>query len=257
MEESAIKAMRDAHPHKPYVPIKDRIISDITVEGFDTSLQKYALELAFIKHFGSCGNILSVRFVNSFAYIRFEGKGAQDKALQLDGTDVGGWTAIVKPAVRPLQSSFSCARIAEEFKLFVSGHDTCPPEIDIKIALRNHLSSCGVVTDISLLPSGRAIITIGGEGCVEKALELSGRQVGEMNLLVNTGKRTTEIRKSRRLINDNACGYVLGTCSREVAKRRKEEIAKDKKKEREMKMKEKEKKEKEKKEKKEKKKALF
>ncbi|KAL1223123.1 Nucleolin 1 [Cardamine amara subsp. amara] len=255
MEESAIKAMRDAHPHKPYVPIKDRIISDITVEGFDTSLQKYALELAFIKHFGSCGNILSVCFVNSFAYIRFEGKGAQEKALQLDGTDVGGWTAIVNPAVRPLQSSFSsCARIEEEeFELFVSGHDTCPPEIDIKIALRNHFSLCGVVTDISLLSSGRAIITIGGEGCVEKALELSGRQVGEMNLLVNTGKRTTEIRKSRRLINNNACGYVLGTCSREVAKRRKEGIAKDKKKEREMKMKEKKKEKKEK----EKKKALF
>jgi len=30
--------------------------------------------------------------------LRIEGEGAEDKALQLSGTDVVGWTVIVKPS---------------------------------------------------------------------------------------------------------------------------------------------------------------
>ncbi|KAL1210848.1 Nucleolin 1 [Cardamine amara subsp. amara] len=226
----------DADLHKPYVPLKDRIFKDISVEGFDTcSLPMFRLQLSLKKHFASCGKIVSIWVIKSVAFIRFEGEGAQENALKLDGTDVEGWKAIVKAAVRPFGYKFPSDDEIEPSTLFVSGYDTALAEIDIQIALCDLFSSCGVVSGVSVTPDGTAILSLGGEGCVEKALELSGRQVGGMNLLVETGLRETEIPENRRLYDDNTCGYVLGTYSRLLAKRRKEEMEKEKKKEREMK----------------------
>ncbi|KAL1223116.1 Nucleolin 1 [Cardamine amara subsp. amara] len=234
MAESATKVI---DPSKTYL-LKDRVIRDISVEGFDDtcSLQNYALGLALIKHFGSCGNILSVNLIKSVAFIRLEGEGAQEKALLLDGTDVGGWKAIVKAAVRPLVFNFPCDANAmiKSSVVFAKGYDTGLAEIDIKIALCNHFSSCGEVTKVAVIPS-EAIITIRGEGCVEKALELNGSVMGGMNLVVDSGKRQTEVPENRRLYDDNTCGYVLGSYSRLMAKRRKEEMVKERKTGREMK----------------------
>ncbi|KAG7549328.1 hypothetical protein ISN45_Aa06g002300 [Arabidopsis thaliana x Arabidopsis arenosa] len=44
------------------------------------------------------------KILKSVAFMRIEGEDVEEKALQLSGTDVGGWTAIVKPA--PLQKVF-------------------------------------------------------------------------------------------------------------------------------------------------------
>ncbi|CAH8267421.1 unnamed protein product [Arabidopsis lyrata] len=72
----------------------------MSIEGYDTSLH------ALRKHFSSCGKIKHIYVPRDFesgtlkrvAFMRIEGEGAEDKALELSGTDVGGWTAIVKAA---------------------------------------------------------------------------------------------------------------------------------------------------------------
>ncbi|EFH53612.1 predicted protein [Arabidopsis lyrata subsp. lyrata] len=70
----------------------------MSIEGYDTSLH------ALRKHFSSCGKIKHIYVPRDFesgtlkrvAFMRIEGEGAEDKALELSGTDVGGWTAIEK-----------------------------------------------------------------------------------------------------------------------------------------------------------------
>ncbi|XP_019095792.1 PREDICTED: uncharacterized protein LOC104761259 [Camelina sativa] len=68
-------------------------------------------------------------------------------------------------------------------------------DIDYMIGLYEHFSSCGEVTDVSVIPTvdlvdGKFVptrlaeISIMGKGCVQKALELSGRNAQGWNLVV-------------------------------------------------------------------------
>ncbi|XP_010490827.1 PREDICTED: nucleolin 2-like [Camelina sativa] len=111
MDESAIKGLKVFGADAP----KPRILTTVSVEGYDTSLPKYLAELSLRKLFSSCGEILFCHvsrhydrgiLVKSVAFVRFEGGAPEEKALKLNGTDVGGWTPIVKPATWDLPSSF-------------------------------------------------------------------------------------------------------------------------------------------------------
>ncbi|XP_023637260.1 nucleolin 1 isoform X2 [Capsella rubella] len=166
MDESAIKGLdlSDSGADAP------RIFSTISVEGYDTWLPKYYIELALEKHFSSCGEIILIyvptdfemRLLKSVAFVRFEGGAAEEEALKLNGTDAGGWTATVKPApsqtqfgddpwcvdpncADPLCPDFWCPSPLNDKKheICVTGFDASLPKIDLQMALCKHFSSCG------------------------------------------------------------------------------------------------------------------
>ncbi|KAL1195449.1 Nucleolin 2 [Cardamine amara subsp. amara] len=228
MEESARKDQESME----FMQLNDRIgdirkhrtLSEISVEGYGTSLQKYALKLALTKHFASCGTILAVSVIKSVALIRFDGEDAKDNALELSGTEVGGCNVIVKAAPWQSEPYDRSAARKKSSRMWVTGYDTCLDEIDIQIALCEYFSSCGEVTQVGVHPS-EAVITIVGRKCVDKAMELCRRNVGGMNLVVepdkaqpdNNGKRYWEGDGPRRT------GIVSESRLLELAKMRKME----------------------------------
>ncbi|XP_048623178.1 nucleolin 1-like [Brassica napus] len=84
---------------------RKRDIGRIRVMGYSTELPGDDVESSLRKHFSSCGEITDVcvlvldnNILNSFGFIYFlGGQGTVDKAMQLSGTDVGGWNVIVEP----------------------------------------------------------------------------------------------------------------------------------------------------------------
>ncbi|EFH58476.1 predicted protein [Arabidopsis lyrata subsp. lyrata] len=136
---------------------KDRI----RVEGYDTSIYEYDLELALTKHFSSCGEISHIYIprnfekgiLKSFAFVDFATEGAVEKALNLSRSAVeGGWRVFAE------ESPFN-------------GDYIDPGWADVSF---KHFSS----------ERTKAIISIREEGAAEKALELSGRDMGGWNITV-------------------------------------------------------------------------
>ncbi|XP_010490829.1 PREDICTED: uncharacterized protein LOC104768520 [Camelina sativa] len=194
----------------------------ISVEGYDTRLCEYALKLALKKHFSSCGRVGHIiyvprdykkRILKSVAFMFLVGEGVEEKALELNGTDVGGWTAIVKAA--PSQTEYMdppCpANQAEIHRVRVTGYDTSLPEIDLQMALCDHFSSCGEVFQVRVLSSiPVACIYLRGKSCVvDKALKLNGCNMGGMNLVVerNQPQPGDIVIKRERLCTTT--GYIL------------------------------------------------
>ncbi|EOA21926.1 hypothetical protein CARUB_v10002413mg, partial [Capsella rubella] len=78
-------------------------IGRIIVRGYDIRLRRDVVEKALRKHFASCGEITDVYIPKDYrnhtlwrsGYIYFLGEGAVEKALQLKGSDVGGWNVSV------------------------------------------------------------------------------------------------------------------------------------------------------------------
>ncbi|XP_010463635.1 PREDICTED: nucleolin 2 [Camelina sativa] len=178
---------------------RQRGISSICVEGFDTSLYACEVELALTKHFSSCGKVTYVNVRRNYAkgtlhrhtYINIYGEGALEKALQLSGKKVvgAGWRVFAKEALMtvcagdPHHTAESIKHVRSERTLVVEGYDTSLPEIDLQIGLTKYFSSCGEVNRVTV-PAWKAFVSIRGEGAVEKALELSGRDVGGWNITV-------------------------------------------------------------------------
>ncbi|CAH8274213.1 unnamed protein product [Arabidopsis lyrata] len=83
-------------------PIRSWVID---VEGFDTSVPADEMEEALINHFKSCGAILraSVRRHpdNGLANIVMVGDDADEKVMQLNGTELGGKKLVVKARPYP------------------------------------------------------------------------------------------------------------------------------------------------------------
>ncbi|XP_023642606.1 nucleolin 1 [Capsella rubella] len=185
-----------------------RRFSSICLEGFDTRMYPYDLQLVLTKHFSSCGKIihfnvprnLETLTLGRFALIRITGEGALEKALQLSGTDVqvGGWpvwrvlakevkefTEFKGEYLDPPRPSVEVKlkHVSTQRRMLVTGYDTSLPEIDLQIGLSKHFSTCGEVTGVMILPTIGSI-SIRGEGAAEKARELSGRDVGGWNITV-------------------------------------------------------------------------
>ncbi|CAH8350958.1 unnamed protein product [Eruca vesicaria subsp. sativa] len=111
------------------------------------------------------------------AFVYIVGESTVDKALQLSGSDVGGWKAIVTPYPFPQDAGRSIT-------LRVSGYDTSLSEIDIESAIRQHFSSCGEITDVEISKSS-AEVDIDGEDAQDKVMELDGSHMGGRKLLVD------------------------------------------------------------------------
>ncbi|KAF3500095.1 hypothetical protein F2Q69_00045393, partial [Brassica cretica] len=148
-------------------------IGRIRVMGYSTELPGDDVESSLRKHFSSCGEITDVcvlvldnNILNSFGFIYFlGGQGTVDKAMQLSGTDVGGWNVIVEPY--PFGEDADWDPIA-----IVQGYDTCLGKTDIKRMLFDHFSSCGQIKDIKFHKSsiGVASVSLYGEGAEDKVI---------------------------------------------------------------------------------------
>ncbi|ESQ52887.1 hypothetical protein EUTSA_v10017937mg, partial [Eutrema salsugineum] len=145
----------------------------LVVEGYDTRLPEDAIKSALKKHLASCGEIRLVMIpkvdgsdvLRTFAVIDIVvEEGAEDKALELNGSDI--------------------LKHTPDMKVTVYGNGLS--EDGIKSALRKHFSSCGEVRTHAILgddedgsSSRSAFISIigegerGGDGAVEEARKLS------------------------------------------------------------------------------------
>uniref|UniRef100_A0A1J3GJD2 Nucleolin 2 n=2 Tax=Noccaea caerulescens TaxID=107243 RepID=A0A1J3GJD2_NOCCA len=174
--DAAIPASRDFGRMKPCSRKKE--IGRIRVSGYDTGLPVDDVESALRKHFSSCGEITDVyiyerdNILMRSGFIYFVGEGAVDKALQLSGSDVGGWNVSVVP------DPFSKCSGAT---LMAIGYDTSLSDIDVQTALTKHFSSCGEVT-VKVFRGNTfgsaAAVYITGEDADEKAMERSVLYMG-------------------------------------------------------------------------------
>jgi hypothetical protein len=95
MDEIANKGLEVKRSRK----IRDSDIERISVTGYDIELPREHVESELKKLFSPCGEITDVHIPEtrnsslwSHAFIYFVGEGTADKALQLNGSDMGGWT---------------------------------------------------------------------------------------------------------------------------------------------------------------------
>ncbi|CAH8312825.1 unnamed protein product [Eruca vesicaria subsp. sativa] len=178
MERSTIKGMSlltlnesDIKKTRP----RKRDIGRIRVRGYSSNLPHDDVVNALRKHFSSCGEITDVyvreknNVLNTWSFIYFLGDGAVEKALQLSGIDVGGWTVIVEPDPFPEDAGWDPVVI-------VKGYDILLDNADIEKMLFEHFSSCGEVTEIRVYERsiGAAVVDVYGEGAEENVLDLDG-----------------------------------------------------------------------------------
>ncbi|CAH2067734.1 unnamed protein product [Thlaspi arvense] len=69
----------------------------IKVTGHDTPLPVHGIESALRKHFASCGQIMAVA-AGDPSFLIIDGKGAQEKALSLSGSYMGGCKLVAEPS---------------------------------------------------------------------------------------------------------------------------------------------------------------
>ncbi|KAJ4903523.1 RNA-binding (RRM/RBD/RNP motifs) family protein [Raphanus sativus] len=173
----------------------------ISVEGYDTRLPEDNIKTQLINHFNSCGEVVNVIVredpdspnLDRCALVILLGEGAEEKALQLNGTDIGGWKALV--TVEPEEQeeedeetqryrSSLAEKVLNDRKFWygvtVSGYDTSLPAHEVKTSLIEHFSSCGMITHVyvSTLDKMTNIYFHEKEG-EARALVLCGTEVGE------------------------------------------------------------------------------
>ncbi|KAG2334495.1 hypothetical protein Bca52824_005675 [Brassica carinata] len=123
---------------------------------------------------------------------------AGDKALQLNGSDIGGRKIVVTslpPGISVLSTGLSTDVLAARHVahhrrnrsegISVTGYDISLPKDDVKNSLSNHFSSCGEITDVFVLNS-RALVYFYGLGSNHRAVQLSGTDLGGCKLVVKS-----------------------------------------------------------------------
>ncbi|KAL1215860.1 Nucleolin 1 [Cardamine amara subsp. amara] len=68
----------------------------IRVEGHDTGLPADNIRKALKDHFRSCGTIAKIEIHDSYALVLIFGDGADEKALELNGSELRGCKLVVK-----------------------------------------------------------------------------------------------------------------------------------------------------------------
>ncbi|CAN7113803.1 unnamed protein product, partial [Brassica rapa subsp. narinosa] len=181
-------------------------VGRIIVKGYDAKLPHDDVESALRKVFSSCGEINDI-FICETEYrldaiIYFIGEGAAEKALQLSGSDVGGWKPIVTPYPFPETAGRSLI-------VCVTGYDNSLSKIKIERALRQHFSSCGRLRDFDISKKfASAEFDIVGEDAQEKVIELDGGYMGERELhvkVISGAVTAVHTRRYRSIPNKRAC----------------------------------------------------
>ncbi|CAH8387344.1 unnamed protein product [Eruca vesicaria subsp. sativa] len=169
----------------------------MSVEGFNPFRPADEIKRELVNHFSSCGdefrvNVPTDPIVDRRAFVILRGHGAEEKALQLNGSVIGDWNAIVKVApeeeeeeylaVSYYRGSLINALLNDRrfmFGVAVSGYDTSLPEDEVERALRAHFSSCGEITHVYICTGDeRANIYFSQEEGEALALGLHGSEVG-------------------------------------------------------------------------------
>ncbi|KAG2285874.1 hypothetical protein Bca52824_045478 [Brassica carinata] len=185
---------------KPVAKEKFNYISSrvrISVEGFSHGRPTDEIKSELINHFKSCGDLISVEvptdpILESRAFVNYHGHLAKERALQLNGSDIGNWKALVKFApreedldyqvsLRYHRSLYSDLANDERFwyGIAVLGYDTSLPEDQVKSILTEHFSSCGVITHVYVCtPDECTNIYFSKKEDEASAMDLNGSKVG-------------------------------------------------------------------------------
>ncbi|KAH0887847.1 hypothetical protein HID58_050279, partial [Brassica napus] len=176
----------------------------IGVEGYSTSLKPIDLYRALESLFKTCGEVHNIQIrrdpvtnaLQRSCIVILRGEGAGDKALQLNGSDIGGSKIVVTslpPELSELSTGLSTDVLAARSVahnrrkrsegISVTGYDTSLTKDDLKNALTNHFSTCGEITDVFVLNS-RALVYFYGLGSNNRAVQLSGTDLGGSTLVV-------------------------------------------------------------------------
>ncbi|CAN7018488.1 unnamed protein product [Brassica oleracea var. botrytis] len=169
----------------------------ISVEGFSHGRPTDEIKSELINHFKSCGDLISVEvptdpILESRAFVNYHGHLAKERALQLNGSDIGNWKALVKFApreedldyqvsLRYHRSLYSDLANDERFwyGIAVLGYDTSLPEDQVKSILTEHFSSCGVITHVYVCtPDECTNIYFSKKEDEASAMDLNGSKVG-------------------------------------------------------------------------------
>ncbi|KAF2295399.1 hypothetical protein GH714_032757 [Hevea brasiliensis] len=165
--------------------------------------------------FEGAGEIVDIRFAmdkeqrfKGFGHVEFATTEAAQKALKLNGQSLNGRQLRLDLArergERASYTPYSGSRENSSFqkggrgqaqKIFVRGFDTSLGENEIRSALGEHFETCGEITRISI-PTNYETGAIKGMAYLEfkdadgfnKALELSGSQLGDQYLTVEEAK---------------------------------------------------------------------
>ncbi|ESQ40555.1 hypothetical protein EUTSA_v10014517mg [Eutrema salsugineum] len=211
MDESAINGIQslELNGSDAAIPESRRFrCARICVEGYDTLLPRDDVDTALRKHFASCGEIahVSIRrnagsdlskstYLNRYAMIYIVGEDAEEKALALSGSDVGGWTVLVdsaSPYPKDMSDDELAVIRAEDryegmcgARIVVRGYDDLLDADELMSTLRKHFASCGEVAHITLETDEftatlcrYCYMYIVGDGAEDKAVALSGTDVG-------------------------------------------------------------------------------
>ncbi|CAH8387301.1 unnamed protein product [Eruca vesicaria subsp. sativa] len=199
----------------------------IAVEGYDTCLHEDDVKKELINHFNSCGEIFRVVVpkkdpdcpnLDRRAFVILLGDGAKEKALQLNGTDMGGWIALVK--VEPDREDEESAKYRSSlihelmhdpkflYGVTVSGYDTSLTVEEVESALTKHFMYCGEITHIYVNTLDKLTnIYFSKQEEEARAMDLRGTKVGGFKLTIF---RVATVLSNRPLGNgERGHGYTI------------------------------------------------
>ncbi|KAJ4903834.1 Uncharacterized protein Rs2_17785 [Raphanus sativus] len=183
----------------------------VSVEGFNPYRPGDEIKRELVNHFESCGDEFRVivptdPIVDRRAFVILVGHGAEEKALQINGSDIGDWKALVKVAPEEEEEEYLMASrykqslvnaLLNDRKLFgiaVMGYDTSLPADQVESVLRELFSSCGVITHVYISTRNRrANFYFSKEEGEALALGLNGSEVGGFRI---TTRRLATVRSN-------------------------------------------------------------
>ncbi|WZZ55736.1 hypothetical protein YC2023_055843 [Brassica napus] len=183
--------------------------------GDDTCLPEDDIKKELINHFNSCGEVLSVIVpkdpespnLNRRAVVILLGHGAEEKALQLNGTDIGGWNALVK--VEPEQEDEESSR----YRSSLIDELMNDPKFWYGVSVRGYDTS---------LPVDQTNIYFSRQEEEARALDLHGTKVGGFKLDIS---RVPSVLSNRPLGNGQIrLGYTVPAHMIEFAGKTDDEI---------------------------------
>ncbi|XP_013630844.1 PREDICTED: nucleolin 1-like [Brassica oleracea var. oleracea] len=243
---SSCKRSAPKAPFDSEAAAKDEAISSrvrISIEGYEFSKDtENEIRIQLVNHFKSCGYVSRVDFpteplLDSRAFVTIFGDGAKEKALQLNGSDMGGWNALVKFAPEEEDEEYQAESDYTDFVMnqllnderfrfgiCVVGYDPSLLKDEVEEALTAHFSSCGVIihVDVDLLDKMTSIYFSEEEG-EASAMNLDGSQVNGFK--INTMLVPTKARSNPpRPPGETHCGYCPPAQMLEFADETKEKI---------------------------------
>ncbi|KAG2269678.1 hypothetical protein Bca4012_062695 [Brassica carinata] len=116
------------------------------VTGYDTSLPAADIVASLTNHFSSCGEIVDFQLYplkhhpiqDHQAIISILGEGAEEKALELNGSDMGGFKLVVVPCIKPVGNSPLPVDDAFPRGFMIPGdsHSCCREEVEERFSLK-------------------------------------------------------------------------------------------------------------------------